>query len=202
MYKVFINNRCFEFMTDAGFEANIPGTLVVNYDSTDTFSLLIDLAHTETVFFEKVIVLHSDPSRLMSKLEKLAKVIEAAGGAVLNSEGKLLMIFRNEKWDLPKGKIEKKETPEKAAVREVEEECGISDLKIVRKLSPTYHTYMQHEELILKKTWWYEMKTSASEKLVPQEEEGITKVEWMSEPEVGKALGNTYQSIIEVVAEL
>ena len=189
-------------MAYAGSCANVPGTLVISYDSLDTFSLLVDLAYSEAVFFERVIVLHADPSRLLLKLEKLGKMIEAAGGSVLNTEKKLLMIFRNGKWDLPKGKIEKRESPEEAAVREVEEECGISGLSIVRALTPTYHTYKLKDELILKKTWWYEMACSSNQVLVPQLEEGITKVEWLSKEDVTIALSNTYFSVVDVVNEL
>jgi 8-oxo-dGTP pyrophosphatase MutT (NUDIX family) len=201
-YKVFINNRPFSFMSDAGAAANIPGTLVVNYDSAETLSVMMDLAHSEAKFFAHVIVLHNDPSRVLHKVESLTKVIEAAGGAVKNSEGKLLMIYRRGKWDLPKGKIDKGETPEKAAVREVEEECGVSGLQIVRALTPTYHTYKEGEQLILKKTWWYEMTTADTKKLVPQAEEGILKCEWRNEEGVAEAMKDTFQSVLEVVAEL
>jgi len=189
-------------MSDAGAFANTPGTLVVNYDSVATLSLMVDLAYSEEVFFKHVIVLHNDPSRLLHKLEQLSKVIEAAGGAVKNLEGKLLMIYRRDKWDLPKGKIDKGETPEKAALREVEEECGVSGLKIVRTLSPTYHTYKEGEKLILKKTHWYEMRTNDAKHLVPQAEEGITKCEWRNKAGVAEALNDTFHSVIEVVSEL
>lgn len=201
-YKIFINNRPFSIMSDAGDAANVPGTLVVNYDSAETLSLMMDLAHSEEKFFRHVIILHNDPSRVLHKIESLTRVIEAAGGAVKNSEGKLLMIHRRGKWDLPKGKIDKGETPEKAAVREVEEECGISGLKITRTLSPTYHTYKEGEQLILKKTYWYEMSTSDSKTLVPQTEEGIAKCEWRNEAGVAEALKDTFHSVVEVVSEL
>jgi 8-oxo-dGTP pyrophosphatase MutT (NUDIX family) len=202
IYKVFINNRCFEIMPDAGAQANIPGTLVVNYDSAETLSLLIDLAHSEAVFFKKVIILHNDPSRVLAKIEHLSKVVNAAGGAVFNSEHKLLMIFRNGKWDLPKGKMEKGETPEQSAVREVEEECGISNLNIVRELPSTYHTYKINDRLHLKRTWWYEMRSDDNRKLIPQTEEGITKAEWLDETGVAAAKKNTYGSIEDVLNNL
>lgn len=201
-YKVFINNRPFTLVGDAGAAANVPGTLVVNYDSAETLSLMIDLAYSEPKFFAHVIVLHNDPARVLHKVEQLCKVIEAAGGAVKNSEGKLLMIHRRGKWDLPKGKIDKGETPEKAAVREVEEECGVSQLQIVRPLSSTYHTYKEDGRIILKKTWWYEMTTADTGKLVPQAEEGITDVKWKDAKGVAEALKETFQSVIEVVSEL
>lgn len=186
-------------MPEAGSAANVPGTLVINYDSAETLSLVMDLAHSEPKFFEHVVVLHNDPSRVLAKIESLTKVVEAAGGVVKNSEGKILLIFRNGKWDLPKGKIEKGETPQKAAVREVEEECGISGLKISRELPPSYHTYKDGDKLILKKTHWFEMTTSDNSKLVPQHEEGITRVEWKGAAGVKDAMQNTFLSVSEVV---
>lgn len=201
-YKVFINNRPFTFISDAGSAANVPGTLVVNYDSAETLLVLMELAHSEPKFFDHVIVLHNDPSRVLHKVEQLTKVIEAAGGAVRNADGKLLMIYRRDKWDLPKGKLDKGETPEQAAVREVEEECGVSGLKIVRPLQTTYHTYKEGEQIILKKTWWYEMTTADTKPLVPQTEEGISKVEWRDERGVSEAMEETFHSVEEVVSEL
>lgn len=127
------------------------------------------------------------------------KIIEAAGGRVKNAKGELLMIFRNDKWDLPKGKLEKGEAPEVAAVREVEEECGIGKLKIIKPLPVTLHTYKHNEKFILKKTYWYEMSCADEKKLTPQKEEGITEVKWMNEKEVERALENTFHSIVDVV---
>lgn len=201
-YKVFINNRAFSLTPDAGAAANVPGTLVLNYDSAETLSLVLDLAHSESKFFEHVIILHNDPSRVLAKIEHLTKVVEAAGGVVKNPEGKILLIFRNGKWDLPKGKLEKGETPGHAAIREVEEECGISGLKITRTLAPSYHTYKDGDKLVLKKTHWFEMSTTDSRKLVPQEEEGITKVEWRDKAGVAEAMQNTFLSVVEVLRSL
>lgn len=198
-YKVFINNCPFTLIRDAGAAANIPGTLVVNYDSAETLSVLMELAHSEPKFFKHTIVLHNDPSRLLHKMETLSKVIEAAGGVVKNAEGKVLLIFRNGKWDLPKGKIDKGETPKQAAVREVEEETGISGLKIIRALEPSYHTYKKGEEIILKKTHWYEMTSDDKKQLIPQQEEGITKVEWRDKAGVEEAMQNTFGSVADVV---
>jgi 8-oxo-dGTP pyrophosphatase MutT (NUDIX family) len=111
------------------------------------------------------------------------------------------MIYRNGKWDLPKGKLEKGETPEIAALREVQEECGLSNLKIKGKLSPTYHTYIEKGQPILKKTWWYEMIGDDRRKLKPQTEEGITQVAWLDDIGVYNALKNTYASIVDVVQQ-
>jgi 8-oxo-dGTP pyrophosphatase MutT (NUDIX family) len=125
--------------------------------------------------------------------------IEAAGGVVVKNR-KILVIFRNEKWDLPKGKIHKDETPEKAALREVHEECGINGHSIILQLSPTFHIYKSpykdnYGQWILKKTYWFEMHYSGSEKGRPQTEENITEVKWFSKSELDLVLLNTYENI-------
>ena len=105
-------------------------------------------------------------------------LIEAAGGIVYNNQDELLMIFRNGKWDLPKGKLEQGETKQHCAIREVEEECGVSGLNIIKQVPNTYHTYFDNDESILKTTYWYLMTTDYSGNLKPQKNEGITKVSW------------------------
>jgi len=125
-------------------------------------------------------------------------LINAAGGAVYNSKNQLLMIFRNSKWDLPKGKLEVGETIQECAIREVEEECGVSNLHIVSELPKTYHAYEMNAKAILKRTYWFKMNTSYSNELIPQIKEGITKVEWVNEKDILKKLENTYGNIKEL----
>ena len=126
------------------------------------------------------------------------KLIEAAGGLVYNDANQLLMIFRNGKWDLPKGKLEVGENIEQCLIREVEEECGISELTITRKLQETYHTYEINGQKILKRTYWFEIKSSFNGNLLPQTKEGITKVEWVNEEGVAKKLEDSYGNIKEL----
>ncbi|WP_336892961.1 NUDIX domain-containing protein [Flavicella sp.] len=123
------------------------------------------------------------------------KVIEAAGGKVYNSRKEVLFIYRFDKWDLPKGHIEIGENKRTAALREVEEECGVDKLTIEKELETTYHTFYYNGELRLKVTYWYLMRTSYIGKLIPQQEEGITQVAFKNKIEVIKALRNTYQNI-------
>jgi 8-oxo-dGTP pyrophosphatase MutT (NUDIX family) len=115
-------------------------------------------------------------------------LIEAAGGLVTNQNGDHLFIYRNDKWDLPKGKIEKKEKTKIAAVREVEEECGIKVNNSEYGICKTYHTYIYKGEVVLKKTYWFKMRYKGNAKLVPQLEEGITDVRWFKNEEVPQSL--------------
>ncbi|MFP5471436.1 MAG: NUDIX hydrolase [Bacteroidia bacterium] len=129
--------------------------------------------------------------------------IEAAGGLVLNEKNEILVILRLGKWDLPKGKIEQSEKIDEAAIREVEEECGIDGLKIIKELSPTYHTYELKGKSVLKKTHWFLMTTNFSGKLTPQTEENIEDVKWMPLEQVKTTVfANTYPAIVDVVSEL
>ena len=123
------------------------------------------------------------------------KIEKAAGGLVQNENKEILFIYRFEKWDLPKGKIEKGESKKKAAKREVEEECGVNELKISGKLQNTYHIFQRKNCEILKVTYWYSMNTTYSGTLQPQIEEGITKVIYKNKEDVKKALENTYGNI-------
>ncbi len=136
----------------------------------------------------------------LKKFSKSIRLIEAAGGLVRNERKECLVIFRNGVWDLPKGKIEEGEKTRKAALREVEEECGIKVKKADRKICKTYHIYQQrNQELALKKTHWYRMKAEGQDKLKPQKEEGITKVCWFTKEKLSVLTKNTYPSIIDVL---
>ena len=125
-------------------------------------------------------------------------LIEAAGGLVYNDRNQLLMIFRNGKWDLPKGKLEVGENIEQCAIREVEEECGVSGLIITKQLQETYHTYEINGQKILKCTYWFEMNSSFKGNLVPQTKEGITAVVWVDEQDIAEKLENSFGNIIEL----
>ena len=126
------------------------------------------------------------------------KIIYASGGVVFNND-KLLMIFRNDFWDLPKGKIELNESELECAVREVEEECGIDKLCVINFLKYTYHTYVEDDQPILKKTSWYLMSSDFKKKLTPQKSEGISKVIWVSKNEISSKLDNSFENIKDLL---
>lgn len=126
--------------------------------------------------------------------------IKAAGGIVKNESNQCLFIFRNGKWDLPKGKIEEDENSRAAAIREVEEECGINIDALGEKIGNTYHTYEMDGARIIKKTAWYWMKSSKKRKLVPQLEEGISDVRWLAKKDLTLVRENTYPLIKDLLS--
>lgn len=127
------------------------------------------------------------------------KVIEAAGG-VVDKDGKILLIFRKGKWDIPKGKLDKGEKKKKGAVREVEEETGVK-VEVKQKINTTWHTYVTNKKYVLKRTHWYLMKCIDDSEMAPQAEENIELVQWMSLSELRAALYNSYRSIRVVIQE-
>ena len=114
---------------------------------------------------------------------------------VRNTAGEVLFIFRNGKWDLPKGKTEKGENIEQTAVREVEEETGVTGLEITEFLLHTYHVFKRNGEYRLKLTHWYAMETEYNGVFAPQEDEGIMEVAWKDETATKEALLNSYENI-------
>ena len=128
----------------------------------------------------------------------LFKIVEAAGGIVKNERGEILTIFRNGKWDLPKGKIDKKETHKEAALREVKEETGLKTVRIISPLITTYHIYVRKERLVLKPTYWFEMFAESSNKLKPETKENISIATWVDAEEMTEVQRNTYTSLAEI----
>lgn len=147
----------------------------------------------------KYALICEDPKALFKELKKNFTIIKAAGGLVQNAKGEYLFIFRNKKWDLPKGKVEKGEGIKDAGQREVEEECGVKISTNDEKLCKTYHVYDLGNKLVLKRTSWYSMTVKGIPKLIPQKEEGITKAEWLSPADLKPIIKNTYPSIMDVM---
>jgi 8-oxo-dGTP pyrophosphatase MutT (NUDIX family) len=155
-------------------------------------------------------IVKSNPSNLFISCKNLEEdfaffmkefiFIEAAGGLINNDKNQYLFIYRHDTWDLPKGKLEKKEAPDKAAIRECQEECGLKDIKLKEFLTNTYHIYFYKKDWALKKTYWYRMLCNETN-LVPQLEESITEVAWKNKNEILAMLTNTYTNIIDVLKE-
>lgn len=140
-------------------------------------------------------IIGKDKEKLLKKFLKLLPKIIAAGGKVFNQKGEILFIFRNNKWDLPKGKAEYNESIADTAIREVKEETGVTKLVITKPLEITYHIFKKNNTFRLKVTYWFEMKSMADNQLTPQVEEGITKAEWINNSEIDKIKKKCYANI-------
>jgi 8-oxo-dGTP pyrophosphatase MutT (NUDIX family) len=146
-------------------------------------------------------VLCKDAQEFFKSVVKSVTLIEAAGGLVKNEKDEYLFIYRNDKWDLPKGKIEKDEKVKEAAVREVEEECGIKVSALGEKICKTHHVYLNRGEVVLKKTHWFKMQCDDPGAAKPQKEEGITEVRWFQPHHIEPILANTFPSIVDVLVK-
>jgi 8-oxo-dGTP pyrophosphatase MutT (NUDIX family) len=145
------------------------------------------------------IFVHDNFEELRKAFWKKFHLVKAAGGLLRNDEGRILMMLRRGKWDLPKGKLDPGETLEQCAVREVGEETGLHEVQLDGPLLVTYHTYDENGKHILKETHWYRMKASSTEPLVPQSEEQITGLRWVDIAGLKPLLQHTFPSVIDVV---
>ena len=188
MYKVFVNDKPIIITSSQKKENNFPVHLLKNTVSEE-------IVHKLRNGKIKGINLYTpDLEKGWKLFLESFKIVSAAGGLVLNDKKEVLFIFRNGTWDLPKGRIEKGETIPETAVREVEEECVITDLKLVKPLLTTYHIYFE-DEIKLKETFWFLMTSEFKAVLTPQLEEGITKVVFKNSSAIEIALQNSYKNI-------
>lgn len=131
----------------------------------------------------------------------VAQIIKAGGGLVFNEKDELLMIFRRGFWDLPKGKLDEGETIEACAVREIKEETGLQQVTLGKFIGITEHQYFDKfiNKEATKQSHWYAMTANGSQTLLPQTEEDITEIRWVSKQELPLLLSKSYPSIVEIV---
>ena len=210
MYKLFINNKIVYLCQNPSLVDNLmheefiiePYTTKENLDSL--FKILMSNTNPSSV-----ILFHTDTEKLFKDVCSYFKCIEAAGGVVKNKNGDILLIHRRGCWDLPKGKIEKNETIQEAAIREVEEETGLTKVKIIRPVlfrklnnKATCHSFFMDEKLALKVSYWFEMQTDFEGDLIPQTEEDIEQAVWVKKENIPEYFNNMYLSIIDVLKEV
>lgn len=189
MYHIFVNDKPI-ILTTKGKKPK--GAKSYKLKTVSIKRVIRKLNKTD---IQAIYLTHKNESKLLDKfLKKLPNVI-AGGGKVYNQHGEVLFIYRNDRWDLPKGKAEKKESIEDTAIREVEEETGVKDLKITKQLDTTYHILKRNNRYKIKITYWFEMTTDYEGALKPQTNEGITKVKWLNNKKMEKALKNSYANI-------
>lgn len=146
----------------------------------------------------EVVLIQTEINQFLQQLSAQLKAIHAGGGIVTNHRKEVLFIYRRGKWDFPKGKQDPGETMEACALREVKEETGIANLYLEDFIDLSYHIYFE-DEFIFKTTWWYHMN-STDVQVFPQLEEGITKVKWIHQNNIGFQLNKTYASIRDLCA--
>jgi 8-oxo-dGTP pyrophosphatase MutT (NUDIX family) len=193
-YEVFIGDGRICFADDAKNATN-NSSIISNPNKEELINSIVLLERRRA----NEIWIVGDVKSNWENFNSAYHLIEAAGGLVSNSEGLWLFIHRNGKWDLPKGKLESFEQPEEAGTREVSEECGICEPDLEKELVRTYHTYSQHGQRVLKRTYWYLMNYKGNEEPKPQKEEGIDEVIWVEKDEIPRLLEDCFPSIIRVV---
>ncbi|MBX2871156.1 MAG: NUDIX domain-containing protein [Saprospiraceae bacterium] len=202
MYKIYINETPL-LLFDAGKGQKLPepgpSELVMRYTGKAKFLLNYADLLEKSQRYDRVIIHSTDYEKLVADFQSNYKVLEAAGGLVYNQEQQVLMIFRRDFWDLPKGKIDPGESKEEAAVREVEEETGLKDITLGALITETYHTYRTKKgNRILKRTYWFRMD-APDQALVPQEEEDIEQAIWQDLDTFLQTSPVIYKSILEVL---
>ncbi len=189
MYTIYVGDKPIILTTKVEKETDFKSFLLKSVNIGKVIKML------NSTDLKAVHLIHNNPDKLLKHFLKLLPNVVAGGGKAYNASNEILFIYRNDKWDLPKGKIEGKESIEETAIREVEEETGVEGLKITKPLPTTYHIFKRNGKHKIKITYWFEMKTNFDGKLYPQEKEGITKVEWLDEKAAQKALENSYANI-------
>lgn len=202
IYKIYINEVELILTAPSNldkFNDGSPTTLVGNYTGKIKQLLnYIDLCEKGSKY-SKVIICHADFLKMYEQFKSLYLILKAAGGLIKNESDEFLFIFRRGYWDLPKGKIEFDETKKQAAIREVEEETGIKNVILEKKICKTYHTYrLKQGKRIIKKSYWYLM-TAPKQTLIPQEAEDIEKAEWMTIAAFKENCHPVYKNILEVI---
>lgn len=198
MYKVFYNDRTVFFMDSDSKCIELNDTMIHYFKNKEQLKSALN-NFLNNLNLTKLYIVYQDIDHAFKKFSELYTIIEAAGGLVKSERNTFLVIYRRGKWDLPKGKLEKNESPEIGALREVEEECGINNLKVKKLLKTTYHTYKLNGKNILKRTYWFEMSHAGEQKPTPQIIEEITEVKWLDTNNFDEIIKNTFPSIIDVL---
>lgn len=200
MYKVIFNNNEIILSNQKKIDTNN-----FYYNSNNVFDYIINLINKNQLYkskdFNKFIIYHPNLKFLWNSFCNYFIQILAAGGIVKNYENKLLIIYRHGKLDLPKGKVENGEKFAQTAIREVQEECGIKELKLIRFFRTTYHIYNLNSKYYLKSSHWYLMYSKKNENLIPEINEGINAVDWKSKKDIFQSISKFYKNIKNLLLE-
>lgn len=196
MYKVFVNEKKLLLSKES---EDLEKTL--KYENFTTLEIALDLIQNTSV--KELNVYGEQIGEIWEEFKKLFRIIEAAGGIVNRPNGDILFIKRLGKWDLPKGKMEKGESREESAVREIEEETNLHNVELLDFVNTTYHIYIERNgDRVLKYTHWFEMNFDGEDTSKPQLEEGITEVAWKNTLQIeNEVFPGTFQNIKLIIKE-
>lgn len=196
MYKVFVNEK--KLLLSKNPE-NLEKT--VGYENSTTLEIALDLLQNTST--SEMNVFGEDLETIWNEFNLLFRKIEAAGGIVNNPADEILFIKRLGKWDLPKGKMEKGESREESAIREIEEETGLKNVVLKDFINTTYHIYVERNgDKVLKYTHWFEMFFDGEDTSKPQIEEGITEVAWKNDVMITEEVfPNTFKNIKLILSD-
>ncbi len=199
MYKIFFKDRVIILTKRIENDLSADFSSILKYANQGELQQFIhDFEKDESR--KCAYIYHHNANELLHHFRACYKNLPAAGGLVWNKDKTAFLgMQRLGCFDLPKGKIEASETIEDAAIREVEEECGISGVSITQKLTRTFHTYKIQNQPIFKETHWYEMVYQGNKTPQPEVEENIESVFWVHPQALPDLISNTYPSIIEVL---
>ena len=189
MYQVFYKKKII-LLTDVFKEGKDFKSFPIKDVKLKKVIKLLNKKNTNSVH-----LFHKNKDKLLKYFFKLIPTVIAAGGKITNSKSETLFIYRNDKWDLPKGKAEKNEQLPQTALREVKEETGIKEVSINKPLDITYHIFRRNNEYRLKVTYWFDMFSNYEGILFPQLDEGITDVKWVKKNDLEEIKINSYPNI-------
>ena len=120
------------------------------------------------------------------------KTLISAGGIIIKRPNKTVQVLlikdMKGNWTFPKGVVEKGESHEVAAKREIFEETGLKNIILIQKLSPIHYAY-QRNGLIHKTVHYFLFEWLGDEQIRLQAEEGISDSIWLTIDEAKKIIG-------------
>ena len=186
-----------ELSTDLQIKSNQNNVLFIENENLIKVETILNALKKDKI---EVIIFTETIEKVKAIFTKYFTTIEAAGGIVQNKKKELLFIYRRKKWDLPKGKLEKNESPETCAAREIEEETGVKNLLLKHKIGETYHVYEENKTMILKTSHWFYFTSTGKQNTAAQTEEDITEVKWIHTRNIKEPMANTYQNIKDILS--
>ncbi len=200
MYKIYVNRTPLVLSTAPPATPDTSQLVAPYSGQPKTLLHYVDMME-KSRRFQQVVLFYDDVTKLFQDFCTHFQIVEAAGGIVYNERQEILLIFRRDTWDLPKGHIDPGETPEQAALREVREETGLQELVLHDFAGMTYHTFRDRQNRrTLKPTHWFRMSARQTT-LCLQAEEDIEQAAWVTSESFAQLRSNAFESVSELLTQ-